>query len=300
MAALAKLDLGPASEILLVDQTEIPFDIAPWRTRIGVPLRLIHLEEKGLAPARNAALGQTEADIVLFIDDDVIPDAELVQQHLATYRQYPRALGVAGAELLPSGRGPGRAGRWLRRGLTRLVRHRYPDYLDDQGEPAALITKSGLFLCDFAHPRPCRVMTPRGCNMSFRRAALLAIGGFDERFLGPRRDESDLALRLLAAFPDGELRFNPRAKLIHLMAPTGGCRSEKGRAYHKRVIECELHFARRHLRGLGRALFSARLALRQSGSLLRHPSLVRSLWARGDGLANGSAVPRTPGAGHGD
>jgi len=274
------VDLELVSELVIVDQSREPFEIGAWRARLPVPLRLIHLQTSGLGVARNAALRQTDAPLVLFIDDDVIPEPALVREHVRTYREHPRALGVAGAEQLAPENRPGTLGRALRRLLVRWLASGHPDYLDANGQPAAIITRSGLFLCDFDHALPCRVMTPRGCNMSFRREALLAVGGFDERFAGPRRDESDLALRLAAAFPEAEIRYNPRARLLHLMSPTGGCRATPGRSYRERRIASELRFARRHLDARGLVLFSARLALVECAALLRHPGLLRLLWAR--------------------
>jgi GT2 family glycosyltransferase len=282
LAALARIDLACVAEVLVIDQSPRPLRERSLRTKLPVPLRLVHQNARGLGVGRNEALCRARTDVVLFIDDDVVPDVELAQAHLDVYRKHPHAIGVAGYEALPdalTSRWSARARGLLRRVAVRcLVRgDAYRSYLDRDGAPVAVVTPSGLFLCDFARPHPCRVMTPRGCNMSWRRAPILALGGFDPGATGPRRDESDMALRALAAHPEAEIRFEPSARLLHLMHPSGGCRSLVRRASRRARLRCELRFARRNLKPWGRALCTLRLALLHCAWLVRHPDLLRLL-----------------------
>jgi glycosyltransferase involved in cell wall biosynthesis len=281
---LAKIDLSRVLEILIVDQTDIPVDLSFWQPKFPIPLRLLHLSVKGLCVARNQAYQHTTADVIIYLDDDVIPSFELATQHLLTYQEYPQAIAVAGSEELPSGVGSPLWKQKLRQSLLMLLRpyfkisQNYRYFLDSEGYPVAIITKSGLFLCDFNRFNPCRVMTVRGCNMSFLRSALIAIQGFDEGHIGNvRREESDASLRLLQAFPDKEIRFNPQAKLIHLMSPTGGCRFTTDRDWYIHLFLSEARFARRHLSSFGYIIFCLRFILLQSKQLLRYPSLVNIL-----------------------
>ncbi len=281
---LSQIDLRLAQEILIIDQTDRPFDLTPFVAQFPIPLRLIHSQIKGLCVARNLALQATTTDLILYLDDDVVPSPELVTQHVQTYADYPQALGVAGAEEIDATAQPSRVKGLIRQGLIWALRpylRWHSDYrscLDAAGYPVGLITHTGLFLCDFAHTVGCRVMTARGCNMSFRREALQAIAGFDEGFIGnARREETDACLRLLKAFPDGEIRFNPAARLLHLMSPTGGCRDRKGADWYRQVFTCEFRFARRHLSPLGWRLTGLRLALLHLAAIARHPDLVTLL-----------------------
>ena len=282
LEAFEAVDLEGVREILVIDQTDPPFDPSPHAARLPVPVRLVALAEAGLCRARNAALRATAAEIVLYVDDDVVPERGLVQGHRSAYREHPRAVGVAGREELPPGAAPS---GFLRRlavdGLRRLAARRPGSrpFLDAEGRPVGLVTPTGLFLCDFSRRLPCRVHTPRGCNMSFRREALLAVGGFDEGFVGvARREESDASLRLLAARPSSELWFAPEAGLLHLMAPSGGCRDDGGRAWRRQLVTCEMRFARRHLGRFARVLVALRLVARSPGAFLRDPGLWRLLW----------------------
>jgi GT2 family glycosyltransferase len=283
---LLEIDLSRVLEISIVDQTDVPIDLTLWQPKFPIPLRLLHLSVKGLCIARNHAYQQTAAEVIIYLDDDVIPSYDLVNQHLLTYREHPNTIAVAGYEELPD---PSANPKWkqiARKFIILLLRpylqssKDYRSFLDREGYPVALITKSGLFLCDFSRPYPCRVMTPRGCNMSFLRSGLLAIQGFDEGHIGNvRREESDASLRLLKAFPDKEIWFNPQAKLIHLMSPTGGCRFAKERDWYVHLFQSEARFARRHLSKFGYNIFCLRFILLQIQKLIRYPGLFKILFS---------------------
>ena len=65
----------------------------------------------------------------------------------------------------------------------------------------------------------------QGCNMSFRKEALIKAGGFDERFGGSAHlEETDLCLRIRRN--EYKIVFDPKAELIHLKDTKGGCRAE--------------------------------------------------------------------------
>ena len=252
--ALAQVDLTSVFEVLVVDQSDAPFDPEPWRARL--PIRVVQQNARGLGVSRNEVIRLAKTPVIVFIDDDVVPETDLIAQHLLVYHEHPNACGVAGFEQIPAER-RSRLRAHLRSALVRALgpylrrSRRYARFLDASGRPAAIVMRSGLFLCDFSHTEPCRVMTPRGCNMSFRREALEAVGGFDTAIAGPRRDETDLALRLLGAIPNAEIWFNPKARLVHLMAATGGVRDFRLARTLLRELHCELWFARRHLSALG-------------------------------------------------
>jgi glycosyltransferase involved in cell wall biosynthesis len=281
---LSKINLDAVLEILIVDQTDAPIDLTQWQSKFSVPLRLIHLNVKGLCIARNQAYRNTTADVIIYLDDDIIPSLDLVSQHLLTYQEHPQAMAVAGSEELPASVASPRWKQIMRRSIVTLLRpylqnsKDYQSFLDLEGYPVALITKSGLFLCDFSRPYSCKVMTPRGCNMSFLRSVLVAIQGFDEGHIGNvRREESDASLRLLKTFPDKEIWFNPQAKLVHLMTPSGGCRFSSQRDWYTHLFMSESRFAHRHLSKVGYGFFCIRFTILQIVQLVRYPALFKIL-----------------------
>jgi len=165
-------------------------------------IRYIHKDTPGLPEARNDGVRAARGDIVLFVDDDVIADSGLIAAHSGAYKTG-KVSGVAGRVLPP---GYSHGGRTI---SPRRI---------------AKIGRLGLVFHDnFDAEISAPAHHMRGCNMSFTRMALLEVGGFDGRFGGNAHlEETDLAVRVRRA--GGRFVFEPKASLVHLLEPTGGCR----------------------------------------------------------------------------
>ena len=183
---------GPA-EILLVDQTarhEEETESRLEKLQRGGVVRRIRLERPSITGAMNDGLRQARCEVVLFLDDDIIPDAALIAAHAAAHERGERI--VAGQVLQP-GESPLR---------------------DDEGP--------GDFR--FASSKRQYVAELMGGNFSIRRDLALGLGGFDENFVHVAyRFEAEFAGRALAA---GErILFEPGASIKHLKAGSGGTRA---------------------------------------------------------------------------
>ena len=120
---------------------------------------------RGPAAARNAGWRACAAEWVAFLDDDVVPGAGLGA------RRSPPTSPRAGA------------GRRRRAG---------PDRRPAAGGPAA--DRLGA-----QHAPGSRRARWATADLAYRRAALAAVGGFDERFPRAYREDADLGLRVTAA-----------------------------------------------------------------------------------------------------
>lgn len=97
--------IGPAS-LIVVDQSSdfdsrrrVYAELALAERRRGARWKLQYVydpEISGAAMARNRAMAIADGDIWLFLDDDVILEADFVEQLLAVYRSHPQAAGVSG------------------------------------------------------------------------------------------------------------------------------------------------------------------------------------------------------------
>ncbi|HET8979098.1 MAG TPA: glycosyltransferase, partial [Solirubrobacteraceae bacterium] len=153
----------------------------------------------GLSGARNTGLRRVEADVVAFLDDDASADAGWLE---AMARQFadPRVVGVGG---WVAPRWESAASGWLAPELYWIVGCSYRGLPDGVAE----------------------IRNPIGANMAFRRAPLLELGGFREG-VGRIRDrplgdeETDLAIRARARWPQARILHVPQAR-VHHAVPAG-------------------------------------------------------------------------------
>lgn len=93
-------------EIIVIDQSEDDqskheveriFPDLPERARNSVELVYIHDPEiNGLTAARNRAMEVARGDIWLFIDDDMVPEPDFIENLIAAYKSKPDAAGISG------------------------------------------------------------------------------------------------------------------------------------------------------------------------------------------------------------
>jgi len=234
----------PASEVLVIDQSpehDPQTDAFLSREHAAGRLRWIRHSPPNLPGARNRALKETNCDVVIFIDDDVILTPGFVAHHLANYAD-PKVVGVAGRTLQPNHELiPRRDTPWPRN----------QDYLYLELDGTQRIEGVSSFI---------------GANHSVRRSAALEIGGYDENFIGPaNREDGDLCFRLWKR--GGIIVFDPVASLRHLASPAGGCQTRTSVIKRPAWLKTfgEHYFLWRHFfpspHFFGRALF---VVLRQS------------------------------------
>jgi histidinol-phosphate phosphatase family protein len=163
LAVLASLD-GPSPRRVLVVDDRPDRDAAAMNVAAAGALPVVVLRSHGQGPAaaRNAALRASDAEFLAFLDDDVVPRADWLtrlEDDLAALA--PDAAGSQGRVIVP--RPARRAPTDAERNVIGLETARY-------------IT----------------------ADLAYRRDALFAAGGFDVRFRRAYREDSDVALRLLA------------------------------------------------------------------------------------------------------
>jgi GT2 family glycosyltransferase len=178
LQGLRRLDY-PNYEVIVVndgskDQTEA---IAK-----GFGFRVITTENRGLSSARNTGMRAAKGEIVAYIDDDAIPDPHWLTYLAASYLRTNH-MGIGGPNLPPQDDGA----------IADCV-------ANSPGGPIHV-----LLTDEEAEHIP-------GCNMSFRKAALEAIGGFDERFR-IAGDDVDLCWRIQQQ--GWTIGFNPSAMVWH-------------------------------------------------------------------------------------
>ena len=220
-------------ELLVIDQC--PVEELP-NTFINIPnLRYVVLDKPGMVRARNIGLELAKGDIVLFLDDDIVPSSDLIDAHMHAYGDL--SIGGVAGRILDS----------------------EPVMLDAMADSRMFDLVNGWEHPKFDNTVAGDVMTSRGCNMSFRRKLLKQLDGFDSN-IEIFRDDTDMCFRVIAA--GYRIRFIPEAVVIHLNASSGGTRApeisfngywnREWRSYKQnyRHYRDNLYFLVRHFRGI--------------------------------------------------
>lgn len=160
---------------------------ARFRAR-GVPLHHVWHPDEGFRAAaiRNRALARATGDYVLLIDGDCVLHRDFVRSHLAFAR--PGRL-VQGTRVLLS---EARSARALATGETRFGAF-------ERGVGNRLNALPLPWLSPLVPTSPDPLAGVRSCNMGFWLADARRVNGFDERFVGWGREDSDFVARLMAA-----------------------------------------------------------------------------------------------------
>ncbi len=247
----------PPDEIVIVDQSPREDErAAAWP---GV--RYHRIAQRGLPNARNVGLRLATGDVVLFLDDDVIPDPALCEAHLANYTD-PDIAGVGGR-----------------------VTGGYDAAAGGVGEFDAL---DGTVIRNFETSERRPVDHLPGGNMSFRRAVFERIGGFDTAYGGAAiGEETDFCLRARRA--GFRLVFDPRAAVEHLHLQAGGCRDARFEDWLYWHAHNGMLFVLRHARAVAWPLFVLKRVARFGLFGLEHGSVPLVVVGLG-GLVRGVAA----------
>lgn len=153
------------------------------------PYRLKPLVQtnQGPAAARNYGVAEAIGDLILFIDDDVVPGPHLIREHVRLHGRHAEDVVVIGPMLTPS---DVKLAPWIQWSQDRLA-EQYQAMVTGQWQPTARQFYTG--------------------NTSLPRHLLVESGGFDPTF--HRAEDVELAYRL--AERGIHFLFNPYAKGFH-------------------------------------------------------------------------------------
>jgi GT2 family glycosyltransferase len=184
---------SPPAEILVLDQTaahspDVLNTLETWHGH-GV-IRWHRIPKPSITGAMNHGLLKATHEIVLFVDDDIIPEPDLLTAHVAAHKNTGAAL-IAGRVIQPWQKGV--------------------DFSRDE-------------TFHFASMRSQWADEFIGCNFSVQRDIAITLGGFDENFVRVAYHfEAEFAHRLRQA--GYRIYFEPGACIHHLRIRKGGTRS---------------------------------------------------------------------------
>ena len=190
---LLRLEPGP-EEVLIVDQTaehNADTELVLAELERKGKIRWLRLSRPSITHAMNVGLQEARNEIVLFLDDDIIPGANLISGHIRAHAT--QGCNIVAGQVLQPGEQP----------------------LDDDPSLAGFRFRS-------SHRQD--VSELMGGNFSINRSLAIRLGGFDENFVHVAYHfEAEFSSRAIAA---GErILFEPVASIRHLKVSTGGTRS---------------------------------------------------------------------------
>jgi glucosyl-dolichyl phosphate glucuronosyltransferase len=174
----------PAETIVVVDHNRPLYERA--RGELHGPIVVENSEQRGLGGARNRGIAASSCSIVAFLDDDAVASPGWLELLVAQYTDP--AVGGVGGSAVPVWEGA--RPPWFPVEFDWVVGCTY------RGMPQTAQPVRNLF----------------GCNMSFRRDVLDALGRFR---LGYGCDETELCIRLRQRWPWRKLVYVPAAAVFH-------------------------------------------------------------------------------------
>jgi GT2 family glycosyltransferase len=228
LRALKRQTIADALEFIVVDDGSTdPTADAGYAHGARV---IRHPVNRGASAARNSGIRAATAPVVAFLDDDCVPDPQWAESLLDSYADGVEGVGGPVIATAPAGFMRGYVQRHnplrpLELDLTRSsnVLYRFWLYLGRQWAPE----EDGARRDVYSFP---------GANMSFRRPALVAVAGLDDRFhFGA--EELDLCMRLTRECPAGRRVFAPEAQVTHHFRPSVRDTLRRSRAYARGVAQ---------------------------------------------------------------
>jgi GT2 family glycosyltransferase len=245
-------------ELLVVDDgssDDTDAMVQTWIHRSPFPLRYLRQPNRGPAAARNFGIREAHSSVVLFTDSDIIPERDLVEQHLQAHNANPQ---VSSAVLGY---------------VTWSPEVRVTPFMRWYGERGALFAYG-----QFRRKRELDFRFFYTCNLSLKTDFLRSSGQFDEEFRSANFEDIELGYRL--AKNGMRLVYNPQAVAYHYQSFTfdEACRKALANAPARKLFlkkEAGQHvLAQREERMSGIRLWIAKHAATGVAAIIGTPSRI--------------------------
>ncbi len=209
-------------EIIIVDQSEQADELIKNQIIPFANVRYFHIIEfRGLPEARNFGWQNAKYDYILYVDDDIKCNSNLLAEHYQLISKPEIGIvagGITERNNINLNEITGSFNKW-------------------SCNPISGFHKEGQFIVDHA----------KGCNFSIKKEVLQKVNGIDENLTkgAALYEETDLCLRVKGA--GYIIFFNSDAHVIHLAAATGGCRVEEIDKYLFSLVRNRSLIIARHL-----------------------------------------------------
>jgi GT2 family glycosyltransferase len=189
-------------EVVLVDQTESNDSNLNNFKDDGFKYKYLKIKETGLPNARNVGAENAKGDILIFIDDDSIPDSDLIQSYMNLFNDYEKDKFCIGG---------------------RIIEKNTNMFKENNLIVGGWITWYGKTLKNFDTVKSGECEWASGGNFGLTKDLFIEAGGFDPNFIGTAvLEDGDFGYAVKKI--GGRVYYYPEPVIEHLRIPTGGVR----------------------------------------------------------------------------
>jgi len=188
-------------EVIIIDQTDgFKRELNDFKSE-NFNYRYFNINEIGLPNARNYGADKALGDILIFLDDDSIPDINIVEN-------YKKLFQSLGSKVLIGGR----------------VIEKGTDILKERNNICGgWITWYGKTLKNFDTDNSGECEWAPGGNFALSKKLFFQVGGFDTNFIGNALlEDGDFGYAVKKS--GGRVYYQPESIIEHIRAPMGGVR----------------------------------------------------------------------------
>ncbi len=211
-------------EVIIVDQTPLVNADLKLYKYDQIDYKYIQIEEIGLPNARNVGADNSKGNILIFIDDDCIPDNNLVQSYMDLFKSADQEIWCFGGK---------------------VIEKNSDIFMEDAFLVGGWITWYGKTLKNFVTDNSGECEWAPGGNFAVKRSKFLEVGGFDKNFIGNAMlEDGDFGYTIREN--GGQIWYSPIPAIEHLRIPTGGTRSESASKGMYFRAHNTVYFLRKH------------------------------------------------------
>ena len=213
-------------ELIVVDQTESAhLKLLNFKFEdTSVKYKYLHIEEVGLPNARNIGAEIASNEILIYIDDDCIPDQNLINSYQLIFKKLDSKVWCV-------------AGRVIEKNtnIFRQSNKIIGGWITWYGKTLKNFDTDNRGICQWAP----------GGNFAIRKKRYLELGGFDTNYIGNAMlEDADFGFNIIEN--GGQVIYEPGPAMEHLRVPSGGTRKEsasRGMYYRSHNT---IYFLRKH------------------------------------------------------
>ncbi|HMA76130.1 MAG TPA: glycosyltransferase [Candidatus Krumholzibacteriaceae bacterium] len=189
-------------EVIVIDQTSGGSTPLSDFSTGKYHYRYISIKRKGLPNARNVGAEASGAEILLFVDDDVIPSPELIDDYINEFKRQGEEIWVIGGKIYEA--------------ASKILNER-------ENISGGYITFYGKTLKNFYSDSYSECQWAAGGNFAVRRDRFFEAGGFDTNYIGTAiMEDGDFGFSVRKH--GGRVLYSPKPEIEHLRASSGGTR----------------------------------------------------------------------------